>query len=368
MSRTANILSYIFTLLFTILSLFVVVYISDIYYDLLLWEVMLLFLAGAIVVGFILTLVHELSHLISGKINGFQFSAITIWFLKWYKEKNKVKFKFTIFGEEAGYTEMIPKTCENLAIRYKNMALAGPISSLVLALVGIVPLFFNFLPAWLFCGWALFLPLGIYFFLSSLLPSSSGGVRNDGGVIYGINKNDDSTKVMLNILSIQAQMFQGKTPAQVDKSLYFDLPQLPEDDINFIMLLNARYLYHLDKGEYQKATKITDRLISLAEDMPKEFLATIMTDALYNACTFDFNPQLADEITEDYEKYLNSVNTVSVVRSKLAYLLYVKGEKDKFDIFYKKGLREASKGQIKGLNDFEIKLFEKMKDDFEKQD
>ena len=75
---------------------------------------------------------------------------------------------------------------------------------------------------------------------------------------------------------------------------------------------------------------------------------------------------IVENESKDYEKYLNSVNTVSVVRSKLAYLLYIKGEKDKFNIFYKKGIREANKGQIKGLNAFEIKLFEKMKEDFEK--
>jgi hypothetical protein len=69
-------------------------------------------------------------------------------------------------------------------------------------------------------------------------------------------------KVALSVLKIQAEMYQGKTPMEVKKELYFDLPQLPEDDPNFVLLLNARYNYYLDLGDYENAKKVTARLLS----------------------------------------------------------------------------------------------------------
>ncbi len=366
MSRKANVINFIVSIGVTMVALFVVVYLCNNKFQETLINVMLKFLVGAIVAGLVNTFVHELGHLIAGKKNGFVFSAITVWFFKWYKQKDKVKFSFVMMGEEAGYTEMIPTSTENLEKRFLSISRGGYVASLIMTILSLSIFFIPNLSVWLFCILGMFLPVSVYFFTSTLLPASSYGVRNDGAVVYGIKHNDDIAKVSVSILKIQAEMYQGKTPSQVDESLYFDLPQLPEDDLNFIMLLNARYLYYLDKNDYKNAKKVTDRLVGLLDDIPKDFRAPIMVDALYNACTFDYNEELADNITEDYEKYLNAVNNATCVRAKLAYLLYVKHETDAFDIFYKKGLKEADRCQIKGLGAFERKLFDKIKTDYEK--
>jgi hypothetical protein len=105
--------------------------------------------------------------------------------------------------DEAGYTEMIPKSKDNLAVRYKKMTLAGPVASFICSFIGIVPLFVVQLPLWAFCVLSVFLPIGGYFFFGSMLPVSNCGIRNDGAVAYGIKKMDDEAKVVVNLLSIQ---------------------------------------------------------------------------------------------------------------------------------------------------------------------
>ena len=366
MSRKANLINFIVSMAITMGALLAVVAICNNRYSEDMVMAVVKIAVGAIIAGFINTIAHELGHYFVGKKNGFAFSAITIWFLRWQKVKNKVKFSFCMFGDEAGYTEMIPTSTENLGEKFKKMASAGYKVSFVLMLIGIPALFIKALPVWIFCIWSMFLPIGAYFFFGSFLSASNEGFLNDGAVVSSIKNGDDTSKVTINLLAIQAQLYNGKTPAEVDEDLYFNLPQLPEDDINFIMLLNARYLYYLDKGDYENAKKVTDRLVGLTEDMPKALIAPVMVDALYNACTFDYNEKLADEITEDYEKYLNSVNTANTVRAKLAYLLYIRNEKDAFEVFYKKGVKEAKKCQIKGLTALELKLFDLMRSDFEK--
>ena len=112
---------------------------------------------------------------------------------------------------------MIPTTTENIGEKFKKMASAGYKVSFVLMLIGIPALFIKALPVWIFCIWAMFLPIGAYFFFGSFLPASNEGFLNDGAVVDGIKKGDDASKVSINLLSIQAQLFNGKTPAEVDE-------------------------------------------------------------------------------------------------------------------------------------------------------
>lgn len=213
-----------------------------------------------------------------------------------------------------------------------------------------------------YCFLSTLLPVGAYFLFGNALPSSENGVRNDGAVLYGLSKNDDETKVVINLMAIQSELYKGKTFAEIDEKLYFDLPQLPEDNPNFIVLLSYRYNFYLDSGDFDNATKTTLRLLSLEEYMPKYFAQIVKIDALYNACTFDFNADKADELMYEVEKYLNKTNDATCVRVKLAYILNINGEKEFAEDFYKKGLREANKSKLKGLKVFESKLLEQLKE------
>ena len=62
----------------------------------------------------------------------------------------------------------------------------------------------------------------------------------------------------------------------------------------------------------------------------------------------------------DVEKYLNSINTATNIRIKLAYLLYVKKSAEYARDIYDWGVRAAVKNPIKGIGDFEKKLLSKM--------
>jgi hypothetical protein len=195
---------------------------------------------------------------------------------------------------------------------------------------------------------------------------SNEGFLTDGAVINGINKKHDTMMVALSLLKIQAQMYNGKTPSEIDEALYFDLPQLPEDDPNFTLLLSARHAYYLDKGDYENAKDTLNRLNLMIEEesMPKQFIPAVKADMLYALCTFDFNEDKADDVMYEIEQYLNKNNSVSNVRVKLAYILRVRKENDLFEQFYNKAVKEANRCQIKGFGKFENKLLEKFKSEY----
>lgn len=365
MSRRTNIINNILVMAFTLAGLFAVVFVSNGKYSANIGTVIAFFAVGAIIAGFVCTLVHEVGHLIAGKRNGFAFISLTVWFFRWSKVRGRINFGFVMMGDEAGYTEMVSKTTKNLPERLKKMTLGGLIATAIPMLLGVIPFFFagkTSLFAFIAC--AMFLPMGAYCFFDNALPMSSEGASNDGKVLYGLKKRDDDTKVVLSLLSIQSELYNGKTPAEIDEKYYFDLPQLPEDDLNFAMLLSARYDYYLDKKDYGNAVKVSDRLLSVSDYLPKSYLLVAKTNALYNACTFAKDEDAADDLMLELEKYLNGRNGSLEIRAKTAYLLYIKGEKDALDAFYKKGVKETNRTPLRGLGLFERKLLEEMKKDF----
>lgn len=364
MKRRTNLINNALSLLLTMGAFFAVIYFCDLrYVQAEMITVILYVVVGAIIAGIFNAFAHEFGHVIAGKKNGFVLSSVTVWFFRWSRIGKHIRFDFVMIGDEAGYTEMIPTVTDNLSKRFKAMTLGGIISSFILMLVGIPALFVTTLPLWLFCVWAMFLPIGAYYFFGNALPMISYGARNDGAVVYGLNKQDDNSKVTVALLAIQAELYNGKTPKEIDKQLYFDLPQLPEDDLCFTMLLNARYNYYLDIEDFDNAKKTSDRLLELVEYMPKAYKYIVQADALYNACTFAFDEDVADDLMYELEKYLNSVNSATNLRVKLAYVLYVKKEKEGAQAFYKRGLKVAAKMQIKGLEEFEKALYERIKID-----
>ncbi len=317
------------------------------------------YLVGAIVAGLINAVAHELGHLIAGKRNGFAFMSFTVWFFKWTKVGKRTKFGFTMIGESAGATEMLPKTNENLKKRFKKMTLGGILASTVMTVISIVPFCIpTYLGVTWFCVLSMFLPISAYYLFGNALPMSSEGVRNDGAVVWGINNDDDVSKVTVNLLAIHGELYAGKTPAEIDENLYFELPQLPEDDLNFALLVNARYNYYLDKGDLENAKKSSDRLMGLLDDLPKSVYPTIKVDALFNACTFALNEEYADDLMYELDKYLNKHNDATSIRVKMAYLAFVRHETEHLDVFYKKGKKEAKKHQVKGLGLYEAKLID----------
>ncbi len=363
MSRKIKFLSFILPLVFTLGALFLVVYACSVRYVMNMGETMVKFLTGAIVAGFLHALFHELGHYYSGKKNGFVLSEMVIWFFRWKKLGKRTVFNLVMLGNEAGYTQMIP-TDENLVEQgLKSMTRGGLIASAILMLLGIVPLFVFGVSSWGYCIAVMLFPIGVYYFLGNAIPKESYGVRNDGAVLFGIKKVDDQTKVLFSLLKIQAFLYKGKTPSEIDKKYYFELPQLAEDNLTFIMLLSARYSYYLDKGDYDNAKKITERLLSLEDYLSKENSFMVNADLLYKCCTFDYNENKADELMEDLEGFLNGVNTATNIRIKLAYLVYVVKDGQGVEYIFEKGIKEAKKNQLKGLGLMEQKLLTKIKED-----
>ena len=363
MNKSKNIFFSIISAVIALIAFVLILFLKDVFYTNNFFITALIIFSGAVIALFIITVIHELGHLIAGIRNNFKFVSINIWFFKWKRVGKRIGFSFTGFGEALGFTEMVPINTDNLDQRFINMTRGGVVANIIFAFLFLIPLFFN-IENTVLCIICPFFPLSIYYVLDNFLPTDRNGIRNDGGVIYGIKKEDNESKVLSNILKIQAFMVGGSTPSQVEEKLFFDVPQLPEDNHYFINLLSYRYYFYLDKGDFVNSSKILDRIATLSDYLPTDIYNRFMVEELYKCCTYDLDENRADEITYELDKYLNNVNSVENVRAKLAYALYILKKNMDYTDFYQKGIREAKRLVVKGQQEFEIKLFEKMKKDF----
>ena len=214
----------------------------------------------AVVAGFIMVIscplsaiLHELGHMLFGM-------AVKI---RAVPDKHFLKNTFLNWWDSSS-CKIIPKTDTGLRARIIITAIGGSAVNFIFIILGIIALCVPSVPTWL-CA---LLPASFHLLALNALPFSYDGGKSDGEIVIQLIKNGDEAKVMLAVLTVQAQVLNGKPIGEVDEKLLFDLPQIREDDISFISLCELRAEYFTAKGEAVNAEKWRNRF----EQLKKEYL------------------------------------------------------------------------------------------------
>lgn len=160
-----------------------------------------------------------------------------------------------------------PKGVKGIRGRMIATASAGSFFTLLLLALGIIALFAPSVSV-AFCA---VLPFAFYHFVLNVIPREYSGGKTDGLIVWEILKNEPTAQVMLSVLKVQGLMNKGVKLADVDESLLMDLPQLPEDDLNFIVLTQLRYEYYLARGNDGLAYKYFLRYKDLIKYLPSAY-------------------------------------------------------------------------------------------------
>ncbi len=173
--------------------------------------------------------------------------------------------KIRIFKSSS--VEVYPKGVKCLKLRFLLTAGAGLFFDALIMALGLIAILVPTVPPILCIG----LPYALYSFIINIVPLEYRSGKTDGLVIWEAIKNDDSSRVMFRILKIQGLVNGGMLLKEVDESLLLDVPQLPEDDLNFIILTQLRYEYYLAKGDDSTAYKYFLRYKDLIQYLPDEY-------------------------------------------------------------------------------------------------
>lgn len=321
-------------------------------------------IGGGIVSSAVCRLFHELGHIVIGLLCGFRFNSMRIGFVQIFKDEGKLRIAAKRLPESlAGATEMLPKNAENLHAKYLAVVCGGlAFSLLFLASAELVLDFYKSIPFAVYALVCTSLPYAFHLFFYNVLPFNDDNLDTDGAMLRGLIKKEPSYLTAVNILAIEAYLYQGLTPSEIDKDLYFGAPQLPEDDFNFILLTNYRLSYYIDAEDRENAAKACQRLESLLEYVPQYYKNDITADILYCKCCRR-DTEGARALYPQLKLYLKGEGTLSAHRISAAYELYVNGDKSAALRELNAAEQKAENYYIKGLGKYERKLLGSIRDD-----
>lgn len=208
-----------------------------------------IYLIAVVVFALIDELVHEGAHFLVGAICGMGVKPPKIRLFK------------------SSSVEMYPKGVKAMRLRFILTAAAGLFFDLLIIVLGLIALLVPSVSP----IFALGLPYAFYSFVINVAPLEYGAGKTDGLLVCEAIANTQSAQVMFAVLKVQGKVNSGTMLKEIDESMLLDVPQIQEDDINFIMLTQLRFEYYEAKGNDSEAYKYFMRYKDLIRYLPSEY-------------------------------------------------------------------------------------------------
>ncbi len=226
--------------------------------------------------GFIFApIVHELGHLSFGKAADMESVYIKAFCFKNTLKRGKRRLSLAS-PFAADQTQMLPKKGGNM----RRRALAYTAGGLVYGgSFFLFALFFSIFTG-NFVAWGS-VPYAGYLFFLNVLPVEYVGGKTDALVFRGLRKGAPAERCMIAAMEIQGQLAEGKAFGEIEKSLYFDLPQLAEEEPLYAVLLDLRYRYFLDIEDLEGAADCLNRLAQAQAYLPEYEVERLAGELVY---------------------------------------------------------------------------------------
>lgn len=281
------------------------------------------------VVFFISVTIHEVGHLLGGKISGFKFDSLVVGLLYFYKENNKLKFKLnrlTSLNFFSGHCFMIP----NQGFESFNpfwITLGGVLLNFLTTLLLFIIIenieLNEFLMSWL-------RPLIIVNFvigLGNLIPLKFPQQTDGYNMMKSLQSKEYKRGVYVAFI-LDKELKEGKRFKDFDFDLLFVEPSVKINSF-FVAFLVMIYAYHLaDKGEHEAAMKEFNRFDFKL--LLYEMRCEVKCEMLYYYLIYNFDVKKCQELYEDEElKDFLQQNKAISKRVLATYTWIVLGEIDK---------------------------------------
>ena len=269
------------------------------------------------ILGFILTpVMHEVGHVSFAKAAGLDCVYVKCFCLRFYcrNGRKKVGLASPFAPDE---TQVMPKLGGDMRRRASAYAIGGLVFSFIMIFVTVIcAVLVQILDKPNYLLWGL-LPFMSYSFLLNVAPAEYPGGKTDVAVYVGLKNGYDAEKNMLAAMEIQGQLSEGKSFAEIEERLYFDQPQLCEDEPLFAVMLDLRYRYYLEKEDMDNAAACLNRLVSILDYMPLAEAEKIAAELVYMA-SLRGEMEIAEENSKLCQAYLTG-NTATAKRILAAW-------------------------------------------------
>lgn len=265
------------------------------------------------------SVLHELGHIVFAKINGMSVAYTKFFLFRFVRTDGKLRFSLASpFSPEE--TQAIPVRRGNMRRRTAWYTAGGLTFGTAFALiVAGLAVGFHGRVELAACATFAALPYALYMVLLNAIPASYASGKTDAAVLRGILKGYDEEKTTLAAMEIHGRLCEGERFSEIDESLYFDLPQLPEDAPAYAMIVDLRYRYYLDLGDEEKAADQLNRLTIAAPYLTEREIAALTAELTYQHALRG-DRKRAEESGKLCEEYLAGETAVAK-RALAAYSL-----------------------------------------------
>ena len=180
----------------------------------------IILIVGVIIIMHFVLLIHELGHVIMGLLQGFRFELLVVGLLGIKREEEKIKIYLNKnFGYYGGLGLTVPKddSSDNLR-KFANVILAGPIASIVFAVICFFVVNYLANPYGVIVFAAGLASFGI--FLATTIPSRSGMFYTDRKRYQRLIKAGKDQEVELAMLTILGSYAKNQSYKDIKKEVF----------------------------------------------------------------------------------------------------------------------------------------------------
>ena len=220
---------------------------------------------GNIIIVLVVICIHELGHLVAGLIQGFRFELFVVGPLGIKREKNKIEIylnKDILYYGGAACTLPVDNNPEN-AKKFANLILAGPITSLVLAIIlGVLYFSFN-LQFSRIIGFGSLASFAI--FLATTIPNKTGLTFTDRKRYQRLSSDGAEKEVELAVLRVVGIYGRDDSYLYVNSN---DIETMIKDsNYKYVGLFTKLYYQYEKNGYFEFDTE--NEFEKLSKEMPK---------------------------------------------------------------------------------------------------
>lgn len=294
---------------------------------------------------------HELAHLITGLWQGFRFHLYVAGFLgvRRHHETDRIQWYFNtdarLFG---GVAATLPREeSSDLTRRFARVVIAGPLSSILLAVVG-------GLGGWMLTGHpvtafrflALFLLVSalvsFFLFLATTIPNRTGMFFTDRARYFRLISGGKTAVTERAMLELTAFTQSGKPIEQMNLA---NIELARQDPDYGVFAAFYAFSYYLAMKQPEQALAAADQMSQLPTEMPAVFRTEFLKEMCFASAFLKNNATEANEWWKKIEKQLAKRQDVGVLRLK-AVLCRVNGDLIEAQRLAQYGLTLLGKKQV----------------------
>ena len=269
--------------------------------------------------------VHELGHLVFGKLSGYELLVFRIGNFMWIQKDGEIQFRRVKFAASGGQCLMEPPAASDGKIPYLLYNLGGIMLNFALALIAVGLALLTSKIELLSLFFILLAAFGMVFVVMNGVPVISGKRHNDGYNIYTIAKVEGGMHAYETQLRISGQTVKGKRLKEMPAA-WFELPS--QEAMNnglFAGIGIFAYKRMLDLLEIEKADRIMAGLQELDSLTPVQN-KFIIVDRVYCELLGDNRKGILDYWLEKRQSNFMDANKteVAIIRTIFTYELLQK--------------------------------------------